>query len=118
MKPPVVLDTPIPVLPEDALRRLLAACAGKGLRGPPRHRADHRTTAVALERYLPVRARHKDAALPWLWLGLFGRLTAWGLVQMPRRRSRQAGLPELHPPPSSVTRSPTSGLPKAGETPT
>jgi integrase len=30
MKPPVVPDTPIPVLPEDALRRLLAACAGKG----------------------------------------------------------------------------------------
>jgi site-specific recombinase XerD len=55
------------------------------------------TTAVALDRYLRVRARHKDATLPWLWLGLFGRLTAWGLVQMLRRRSRQAGLPELHP---------------------
>src|SRR6266511_6335819 len=29
MKPPVVPDKPIPVVPEDALRRLLAACAGK-----------------------------------------------------------------------------------------
>jgi integrase len=55
------------------------------------------TTAVALDRYPRVRARHKDAALPWLWLGLKGRLTAWGLVQMLRRRSRQAGLPDLHP---------------------
>jgi integrase len=37
------------------------------------------------------------SAVPWLWLGLFGRLTAWGRVQMLRRRSRQAGLPDLHP---------------------
>ena len=29
--------------------------------------------------------------------GLKGRLTAWGLVQMLRRRSHQAGLPDLHP---------------------
>jgi site-specific recombinase XerD len=139
MKPPMVPDKPIPVVPEDALRRLLAVCAGKSFearrdtamivflidtgarRGEiadlrvtdldfdldvalvlgkgRRERAlpFGRTTAVALDRYLRVRARHKDAALPWLWLGLFGRLTAWGLVQMLRRRSRQAGLPELHP---------------------
>jgi hypothetical protein len=30
MKPPMVPDKPFPVVPEDALRRLLAACAGKG----------------------------------------------------------------------------------------
>jgi site-specific recombinase XerD len=100
------------VVPEDALRRLLAACAGRsfearrdaalitflldtgarrgevaGLRVTDidfdvdvalvlgkgrRERAlpFGRTTAVALDRYLHVRARHKDAALPWLWLGL------------------------------------------------
>jgi site-specific recombinase XerD len=114
LKPPMVPDKPIPVLPEDALRRLLAACAGKGFearrdtalitflldtgarRGEVaglrvadldfdldvalvlgkgrRERAlpFGRTTAVALDRYLRVRARH-DAALPWLWLGLKGR---------------------------------------------
>lgn len=130
MKPPMVPGKPIPVVPEDALRRLLAVCAGKSFearrdtamivflidtgarRGEiadlrvtdldfdldvalvlgkdRRERAlpFGRTTAVALDRYLRVRARHKDAALPWLWLGLFGRLTAWGLVQMLRRRSR------------------------------
>jgi site-specific recombinase XerD len=136
MKPPIVPDKPIPVVPEDALRRLLAACAGRSFearRDTPlitflldtgarrgevaglrltdldfdldvtlvlgkgrRERAlpfGH-TTAVALDRYLRVRTRHKDAALPWLWLGLFGCLTAWGLVQMLRRRSRQAGLPD------------------------
>jgi integrase len=29
MKPPIMPDKPVPVVPEDALRRLLAACAGK-----------------------------------------------------------------------------------------
>jgi site-specific recombinase XerD len=106
MKPPMVPDKPIPVLPEDALRRPLAACAGKGFearrdtalitflldtgarRGEVadlrvanldfdlhvalvlgkgrRERAlpFGRTTTVALDRYLRVRTRHKDAALP------------------------------------------------------
>jgi site-specific recombinase XerD len=139
MKPPAVPDKPIPVVPEDALRGLLAACAGKsfearrdtamitflidtgarrgeiaGLRiadldfdldvalvlGKGRRERAlpfGRTTAVALDRSLRVRARPKHAALPWLWIGLKGRLTEWGLVSMLRRRSRQAGLPELHP---------------------
>jgi site-specific recombinase XerC len=54
-------------------------------------------TALALDRYLRIRERHKDAHLPWLWLGLRGRLTAWGLVRMLERRGREAGLPGLHP---------------------
>jgi site-specific recombinase XerD len=56
-----------------------------------------RKAGQALDRYLRARARHKDAELPWLWLGLKGRLTEWGLVQMLRRRGAQAGLPGLHP---------------------
>jgi site-specific recombinase XerD len=56
-----------------------------------------RKAGEALDRYLRVRARHKDAELPWLWLGKKGQLTAWGLVQMLRRRGAQAGLPGLHP---------------------
>src|SRR5215211_4608500 len=56
-----------------------------------------RKSGEALDRYLRVRARHKDAELPWLWLGKKGQLTAWGLVQMLRRRGTQAGLPGLHP---------------------
>ena len=43
-------------------------------------------TALPLDRYLRVRERHKDAHLPWLWLGLRGQLTAWGLVRMLERR--------------------------------
>jgi site-specific recombinase XerD len=30
MRPPIVPDQPVPVIPNDGLRRLLAACAGKG----------------------------------------------------------------------------------------
>jgi site-specific recombinase XerD len=139
MRPPIVPDQPVPVIPDDGLRRLLAACAGKGFEGRRdtamimllldtgarraelvdlklahvdldldvllvlgkgrRERAlpfGHKAGA-ALDRYLRARARHKDAALPWLWLGLQGRLTRWGLVQMLRRRGEQAGLPGLHP---------------------
>jgi site-specific recombinase XerD len=139
MRPPMVPDQPVPVIPDDGLRRLLAACAGKGFEARRdtamimllldtgarraelvdlklvhvdldldvllvlgkgrRERAlpfGHKAGA-ALDRYLRARARHKDAALPWLWLGLQGRLTRWGLVQMLRRRGEQAGLPGLHP---------------------
>jgi site-specific recombinase XerD len=139
MRPPIVPDQPVPVIPDDGLRRLLAACAGKGFEarrdtamimllldtGARRDELMSRTlgdldqdldvllvlgkgrreralpfghkAGAALDRYLRARARHKDAALPWLWLGLQGRLTRWGLVQMLRRRGEQAGLPGLHP---------------------
>jgi site-specific recombinase XerD len=159
MRPPIVPDQPVPVIPDDGPRRLLAACAGKGfevrrdsamimllldtgarraelvdlklahldldldvllvLGKGRRERAlpfGHKAGA-ALDRYLRARARHKDAALPWLWLGLPGRLTRWGLVQMRRRRGEQAGLPGLHPT-SCATPSPTSGWPKAAGRPT
>jgi site-specific recombinase XerD len=139
MRPPIVPDQPVPVIPDDGLRRLLAACAGRGFEARRdaamimllldtgarraelvdlklahvdldldvllvlgkgrRERAlpfGHKAGA-ALDRYLRARVRHKDAALPWLWLGLQGRLTKWGLVQMLRRRGEEAGLPGLHP---------------------
>jgi site-specific recombinase XerD len=139
MKPPIIPEQPIPIVPADGLRRLLAACAGKGfearrdtaiimlLLDTGARRAEladlqlahvdlnldvllvlgkgRRERALpfghkageALERYLRVRARHKHAELPWIWIGLRGRLTAYGLVMMLRRRGRQAGLPGLHP---------------------
>jgi site-specific recombinase XerD len=139
LRPPIVPEQPVPVVPEDGLRRLLATCAGKGFAdrrdtalilllvdvGPRRAelmglrvgdvdfdldvllvvgkgRRERalpfgRKAAVVLDRYLRVRARHRDAALPWLWLGRKGRLTAWGLVQMLQRRGEQAGLPGLYP---------------------
>ena len=139
MKPPIIPEQPVPVVPEDGLRRLLATCAGKSFEdrrdtalilllvdvGPRRAElmgltvADvdfdldvllvlgkgrreralpfGRKSAVVLDRYLRVRVRHKDAGLPWLWLGRKGRLTEWGLVMMLRRRGARAGLPGLYP---------------------
>jgi site-specific recombinase XerD len=125
-----------PIVPEEGLQRLLAACAGKtfdarrdtaivmflldtgarraelaGLRVadldldvalvPGKGRRERalpfgRNTAVALDRYLRVRARHKLTGLPWLWLGRAGPLTAYGVLQILRRRGAQAGLPGLH----------------------
>jgi site-specific recombinase XerD len=134
MRPPIVPEQRVPVVPEDGLRRLLAACAGKDFKARRdsaiviflldtgagrgeladlqvtdldldldvalvlgkgrRERAlpYGRKTSVALDRYLRIRARHKDAHLPWLWLGKRGRLTACGVQQLVRRRGEQAGV--------------------------
>lgn len=54
-------------------------------------------TALALDRYLRVRARHPRAREPWLWLGRRGRMTESGLRQVLRRRGDQAGVPDLRP---------------------
>jgi site-specific recombinase XerD len=55
-----------------------------------------RTTVRDLDRYNRERSRHKWADLDWLWLGPKGRLTDSGIAQMLRRRSREAGLEEIH----------------------
>ncbi len=138
MRPPIVPDKPVPIVPEDALKRLFGVCAGntfearrdtallmllldtgarraemadleladvdldldvllvlgKGRR--ERSLPFGRRAGEALDRYLRARARHKHAALPWLWLGQQGQLTDAGLRMMLRRRGREAGIPGLH----------------------
>jgi site-specific recombinase XerD len=54
-------------------------------------------TAMALDRYLRARSRHRLAHLDALWLGLRGPLTTSGLRDLLDRRARQAGVPDLHP---------------------
>lgn len=54
-------------------------------------------TARAIDRYLRVRLRHPQAALPWLWLGKRGRFGASGIAQMVRARGEQVGITNLHP---------------------
>ncbi|HUF53851.1 MAG TPA: tyrosine-type recombinase/integrase [Dehalococcoidia bacterium] len=51
---------------------------------------------VELERYLRVRARHRFAGLPWLWLGRKGRLTGSGVTMAIRRRGREAEVDGVH----------------------
>lgn len=54
-------------------------------------------TAQALDRYLRLRTRHPHAALEALWLGRKGALAANSVLQLVRRRGRQAGIADLHP---------------------
>ena len=54
----------------------------------------------AIDRYLRVRDKRPQAALPWLWLGHHGhagQLTGSGIEQMVRRRGKEAGLGNIHP---------------------
>ncbi|MGH8896818.1 MAG: tyrosine-type recombinase/integrase [Egibacteraceae bacterium] len=51
----------------------------------------------ALDRCLRLRDRHPHAETEHVWLGGKGRFTGSGIAQMLRRRSRQAGIPEVHP---------------------
>lgn len=53
---------------------------------------------TALDRYLRVRAKHRLAGLPELWLGgRGGAMTDSGISQMIRRRAAQAGIGHVHP---------------------
>lgn len=56
-------------------------------------------TAQALSRYLRVRNKHSQAAMPALWLGSTGQgaLTHGGIKAVLVRRSRQAGIGHVHP---------------------
>jgi site-specific recombinase XerD len=54
-------------------------------------------TAMALDRYLRARSRHRLAHLDALWLGRRGPLTTSGLRDLFGRRARQAGITDLHP---------------------
>jgi site-specific recombinase XerD len=68
---------------------------GKGRR--PRGVPIGNKTVASLDRYLRVRAKHRDARRPELWLGHAGPLRDSGLRQILIRRSDQAGIPRLHP---------------------
>ncbi len=55
-------------------------------------------TVKSLDRYLRLRDAHASVALPWLWLGLKGRLTDSGIAQTVADRGRAAGLGDsVHP---------------------
>ena len=73
----------------------LLRVVGKGRR--ERILAIGRKTVRALDRYLRLRDRHHAAHLRWLWVGRKGRLTDNGVLQVFKRRARQAGLPDIHP---------------------
>ena len=56
-----------------------------------------RKSAQALDRYLRMRAGHRDADRAELWLGLAGPMTPNGIADVVRRRGAKAGVAGLHP---------------------
>lgn len=54
-------------------------------------------TAAAIDRYRRVRARHRFARLPALWIGHRGAMTRKGVPELLARRAKQAGVGHIHP---------------------
>ena len=77
------------------LERGILQVLGKGCR--ERVLAVGRKTVRALDRYIRKRAAHRDAQLPFLWLGIKGKMSESGIRQVIQRRGRQAGLGAIHP---------------------
>ena len=139
VKIPAVPDQPPAVLDDEALRKLLRVCEGKGFHerrdmalirllidtGMRRAECaglsvehidlDHnvaivlgkgrrqracpfgKKSALALDRYLRVRAQHRDADRPELWLGIRGPLSQNGVFEVVLKRAEQAGIDHVHP---------------------
>jgi site-specific recombinase XerC len=73
----------------------VAFVMGKGRR--PRACPFGRKTAVALDRYLRARGRHKHAGDEALWLGRQGSISDNAIERIIRKRGEQAGIERLHP---------------------
>src|SRR6266545_1004861 len=77
------------------LKEQVVVVLGKGRR--PRVVPFGRKTALALDRYIRVRAKHRHGHLPNLWIGRHGPMTASGVFQVVADRGASVGLPGLHP---------------------
>lgn len=73
----------------------VALVMGKG--GKPRVCPFGKKTALAVDRYLRIRAGHRDADRPDLWLGLHGPMRDYGIRDILERRAKQAGLEGFNP---------------------
>jgi site-specific recombinase XerD len=65
--------------------------------GRPRVVPTGNKSTMALDRYLRQRAKHRDHALPQLWLGQSGPMTDNGIYLALRERGRQAGVAAVRP---------------------
>lgn len=54
-------------------------------------------TAAAIDRYKRVRARHRFAALPQLWIGHRGAMSRKGVPETLAKRAKQSGVDHVHP---------------------
>ena len=83
---------------------------GKGSR--PRAVPYGNRAAQAIDRYMRLRARHRFADTPWMWIGLRGKITNEGLRLLLANRSKRAQGSGACILTSSGTPSPTSGWPQ------
>ena len=72
----------------------IALVLGKGRR--PRACPFGRRTALALDRYLRARARHRESFRSELWLGRGGPMTDSGVAQVVEKRAKMAGIAGVH----------------------
>ncbi len=79
----------------DLMNRIVSVRHGKGDKA--RVVRFDAATASALDRYKRVRARHRFAGLPWLWIGYRGRTTRKGVPTLLASRSAAAGIGHVHP---------------------
>jgi site-specific recombinase XerD len=86
--------TPDPQQSDIDLQEGTIRVLGKGSR--PRVVPLGAKTMMALDRYMRARAKHRHAAMPWLWLSVQGRLTVDGVQWAAKARAQQAGLAHLH----------------------
>jgi len=82
-------------LAEVDLDNMVCSVVGKGRR--TRHVSFGKKAANAIDRWLRVRAQHRDADLPNLWLGRGGPMTGDGIFHLVERRAKMAGLENVHP---------------------
>lgn len=78
----------------DLMQRLVVIHKGKG--GKTRIVRIDSETASAIDRYLRVRARHRCAGLPDLWIGHRGRFGSKGIQAIVPQRAEMAGLGHVH----------------------
>lgn len=77
------------------LDNMLVHVLGKGRRQRPMPITDR--TALALDRYLRVRSRHRYTKSDRLWLGQHGPLTGNGIRQVFKKLGDHVGIAGLHP---------------------
>jgi integrase/recombinase XerD len=78
----------------DLTTRILVVQRGKG--GRRRVVRFDAPTAAAIDRYRRIRARHRHAGSPALWLGLQGSMTVSGIDSALSRRAARAGVDGFH----------------------
>jgi integrase len=108
MKPPIIPERPIPIVPDDGLRRLLAACAGKDFEA-------RRDTAIIMLTPAPAAPSWPICSSPmsistWTYCWCSARVVASGRCRSGTRPGRPWSATFASAPVTSMPSFPGSGL--------